>query len=952
MHCRLFFVFFLFLTFEPCFADNGTWDCQKAKGGEWECTTKTKPENSEIVQPEASPVKSDVLPKSKPKPAEMKPASDTVKSDSDSEKLKSELVEPDNVKPVSDLEKRNSDLEKPKPDSTETDSDLEEPESDWLEQESDGEELEADSNRPAAVYAKPPTTVAKRAGWTCTSNEEDETWNCSLFGADPKGRSKVVEDMEYSSRLLSTAFDFKQEQIFETLQAQLKYDPWENCTATSPGKYQTISGKDLRNTAPMDVNADYSEIFDKEITSFFGNVQIVRADQKVSADMASYNTVSETMDTQGHVFYTEDEISLYSDTALLNLKTDEARLRNALFISPSGPFRGSAEVVYRDSKVLSRYKEATFTSCRPGNQDWAVHAERLKMNKQTGKAAAKNAWLEFKGLPVLYTPYISFPMDDRRLTGLLTPDFGVSGENGFDLAVPYYWNIAPNYDLTIRPRFMSKRGGMLGGEFRYLTEMTAGSLGFEYLPYDILRQEPRYSGTFKNFTEFTPHLKSNIDLNYVSDDAYYDQLKNALGISNDRHLKSYADIRYDQDFIAFGTHLETYQTIDRDITSTERPYNKLPQVYLNLDHSFEEWPVSLALDNEYVNFYRNGRVSGHRFNVKPSIAFPFKTPGTFIKPKFSLLHSQYILSDQVEGKAENITRTLPVISVDSGLFFERDFKFSDSVYTHTLEPRAFYLYIPNKNQKDIPVFDSAPYDLSFSSLFRENRFSSYDRIGDANQITLAMSSRLIDTRTGKERLSLSVGEILYFRDREVGFKETNDWSNLVVELRGRLTDELSFSSGIQWNPDKNKFTRGQASISYRDKDNRIINLGYRYRRDNLIFGGDIIQSDASFRWPLYDNWSGVGRWQYSLLFNSTKESFIGLEKESCCWRFRIIWRRYANTSNDLENGQFFRPNVLDEGDFKMDEGIFVQLELKGLASFGDKAENFLEEKLKGYQRAE
>lgn len=914
MLCRLFFVLLFFLTIDFSVAENSAWDCEKSKGGEWECNAqKTVKKNDEskkleILQPEsASPTS-----------------------------INTKVVAEEDVKPVP-VE------EMPEPDSVEPE--LPTSEFDW-------DDLESEPQKPAPVYAKPPRTVAKRAGWTCSSNEENETWNCSLFGSDPKGRSKVVEQTEYSSRLLSTAFNFNQEQIFETLQAQLKHDPWEHCTVTSRGRYQPVSDKDLRNTAPMDVNADYSEVFDKEITSFFGNVQIVRADQKVSADMASYNTESQTMDTQGHVFYTENEITLYSDTALLNLNTDEARLRNALFISPAGPFRGSADVVYRDSKVLSRYKDATFTSCRPGNQDWAVHAERLKMNKQTGKAAAKNAWLEFKGLPVLYTPYISFPMDDRRLSGLLTPDFGVSGENGLDLAVPYYWNIAPNYDLTIRPRYMSKRGGMIGGDFRYLTEMTAGSIGLEYLPYDTLRQEPRYSGTFKNFTRFTPHLKSNIDLNYVSDDAYYDQLKNALGISNDRHLRSLAELSYNHAFVTFGTRLENYQTIDRDISSSARPYNKLPQVFLKLDHSFEDWPVTLALNNEYVNFYRNGRVSGHRFNVLPSITLPVKTPGAFIKPKFSLSHSQYILSDQVAGRADNISRTLPIFSVDSGLIFERDFKFSKSAYKHTLEPRAFYLYIPNKSQKDIPVFDSAPYDLSFSSLFRENRFSSYDRIGDANQITLAMTSRLIDSKTGKEQLNLSVGEILYFRDREVGIRETNTWSNLVVELRGKLSDELSFSSGLQWSPESSKFTRGQAALHYRDKDNRIFNLGYRYRRDKLIFGGDIIQSDASFRWPLFDNWYGVGRWQYSLLFNSTKESFIGLEKESCCWRFRVIWRRYANTSNDFDNNQIITTNALSEGNFTMDEGIFLQLELKGLANFGDKAENFLEEKLKGYRRAE
>ena len=871
MHCKYFFVLFLFTYAELNIAASGGWDCEKGKDGEWSC----------LVQPETQQVTDQIV---------------------ETQQVKPEKQEPPFISLPAPLV----------------------------------------SKVPSPAYIKPPGTVAKRPGWTCKSNEEDETWNCSLIGADPKGMARVVGNPEYASGLLTAAFDYKQEQVFETLQSQLKFDPWENCTGPSAPQNNYFSDSDLRNTAPMDVTADYSEVFDKEVTSFFGNVEIIRADQNVLSDMASYDTVSETMDAQGHVFYNEDQMSLYSDTALLNLGTDEARLREALFISPSGPIRGSADVVYRDSKVLSRYTEAAFTSCPPGNQDWIVHAERLKMNKKTGKAAAKHAWLEFKGLPVLYTPYISFPLDDRRLSGFLPPTFGSNERNGFDTVIPYYWNIAPNYDLTVWPRYMSKRGGMLGGQFRYLTKMTSGSLGLEYLPYDILRQEQRFSGKFKNQTRFTSQLTSNVDLNYVSDDEYFDELSNALGLSNDRHIRSQANLNYNDEGIAFTARAEAYQTIDKDIADSARPYQQLPQVTLNLDHSFEQWPVDLAMDNEYIHFYRDGRVSGHRFNTKPSIAFPLETAGSFIKPKFSLQHTQYELNNRIDGKADSISRTLPIVSVDSGLFFEKNFKFADSGFMHTIEPRLFYLYIPEQEQADIPVFDSSLYDFGYSSLFRENRFSSVDRVQDANQVTVAMTTRLIDSDTGQERLNLSVGEIFYLQDRTVtlsGAPETNSRSNIVAELSGQLTNEISFSSGVQWNPYADDISRAQAEIKYRDKGNRLINLGYRYRRDNPDAIASIIQTDSSFRWPIYDGWNGVGRWQYSLKFNSTKESFIGLEKESCCWRFRIIWRRYANTTTGTDEDE-------------MDEGLFLQLELKGLTSFGDKVDDFLETNLKGYQREE
>ncbi|MCK5120605.1 MAG: LPS assembly protein LptD [Methylococcales bacterium] len=882
MHRRFIFVFFLPLYTELSIANSGAWNCEKVEGEEWSCNAL--PSSGEPEQPEF-------------------PTSDS------SAEAPITLPEPVPFK-------------------------------------------------PAPVYVQPPKTVAKRQGWTCTSAEEgEESWNCSLIGSDPKGKARVIDGEEYSSGLLTAAFDFNQEQVFDTLQSQLKYDPWENCMASSRIEPLYTPGKDLRNTSPMDVRADYSEVFDKEITSFFGNVEIIRADQNVLSDMASYDSISDTMDAQGHVFYSEDELSLYSDTALLNLGTDEARLRKALFISPASPIRGSADVVYRDSKMLSRYKEVAFTSCRPGNQDWVMHAKRLKMNKLTGKAAAKHAWLEFKGLPVLYTPYISFPLDDRRLSGFLPPTWGSNDRNGFDIVAPYYWNIAPNYDLTVWPRYMANRGGMLGGDFRYLTKMTSGSVGIDFLPSDGLRKvegvdgdveneyygKARYSGTIKNTTTFTPNLNSNLNLNYVSDKDYFIDLNNALGISNDRHLRSDANLNYSTEGVSLTTRLEAYQTIDRSIADSARPYQKLPEVNLRLNHEFEDWPVDIAAENQYVNFYRDGRVSGQRLSINPSVTMPLETAGSFLKPKVSLQHSQYYLTDQAKGNPNSINRTLPVFSVDSGLFFEKDFKIADSSYMHTIEPRLFYLYIPEEDQKDIPIFDTSTFDFNFSSLFRENRFSGKDRIQDANQVTVAMTTRLIDSDNGAERLNLSVGEIFYFKDREVvisGAPETNQLSNVVAELSGQLTDHLSFTSGVQWNPDVNDFTRAQFDIRYRNQPEQIINLGYRYRRDNPNAVASIIQSDASFRWPLYDNWFGVGRWQYSLKLNSTKESFLGLEKESCCWRFRVVWRRFTNS---LSNS-----TVADEA--KMDQGIFLQIELKGLTSFGDKVDDFLEKNLNGYQR--
>ncbi len=808
------------------------------------------------------------------------------------------------------------------------------------------QQVEPVSEPPIMAYPRleePPKKVIQQQGWTCSDDDqEDGVWSCSLVGADPKGQARVMGDAGQQDSWLTPAFNFSEEQTFALLHNRLPYDPWEGCeTEYSEENRQQPTDKSLRQQLPMDVHADYSEVFDKEISSFYGNVDIRRADQQISADRVTYDSVSETLDAQGQVIYTENELALFSASALLKINSDEARLRDAFFILPEGGFRGRADAVYRDNKSLSRYTSASITSCPPKNQDWVVHADRFKMNRQTGKGAARHAWLEFKKVPIFYTPYISFPLDDRRLSGFLAPTWGSTEKNGFDFELPIYWNIAPNYDVIFTPRYMSKRGGMLRSEFRYLTEMSRGQVGLEYMPVDTRRDESRYSASIQSDTLFLPGLSSHLDLNYVSDDDYFNDLNNALGFSNTRHLRSLADLRYQQEWLNFSAKLEHYQTIDRAIASDNKPYQKYPQVSLNLRHDFADLPINLAMENEYSYFYRSQRVKGHRINLKPSISFPLRTAAGFIVPKFSVQHTEYYLQDQEAGKADDISRTLPIVSVDGGLVFEKDLQFAGNAFQHTLEPRLFYLYIPKDDQSDIPLFDTAEYDLNFHSLFRENRFNGMDRIQDANQVTLALTSRLLDSETGEERLKLSVGEIFYIQDREVQLSgnqtDPRDFSNLIAELSGKLTDHWSFSSMVQWNLDQNDISRGQAYIRYRNLPGEIINLGYRYRRDDLDAPASIIQSDMSFRWPLYDDWYAVGRWQYSLKFNQTTESFLGLEKESCCWRFRIIGRRYVNS-------------ISDSIEAEAENGVFVQIEFKGLAGFGDKVDEFLERNLSGYRK--
>ncbi len=756
----------------------------------------------------------------------------------------------------------------------------------------------------------------------------------------------------FNLNLLKPMFDHEQERIFTTLTSKLKADPWTNCTVQSAGNVASSDFRELRNKTPLDVKSNYSEIFDNEIGKYSGRVEMSRADQQALADKASYDSVSETLDLHGEVYYSEDQLALYSESATLKLAADQARLRNTLFVSAATPLRGSAEAAYRDSAFLSHFKGVTYTSCRPGNHDWAVHASELKLNKQTGKGSAKNAWVEFKGVPVFYSPYLAFPVDNRRLSGFLAPSFGSTQNSGFNLSAPYYWNIAPNYDATLSPSYFGDRGVLLGGSFRYLTSNSRGKASAEYMPDDDKLNTSRHYLALQHNTQFTEHVSTHLDLKTVSDNNYFAELGNALSTPNFSFLKSQGDVSYIDEGVSFVTRVESYQTLDSSLIGNQIPYKRLPQVNLNLNHSFSTnvTPVDAALESEGVNFQHSTLLDGQRLNLKPSLSLPLQTAGSYVTPKISVQHTQYYLNNQQDGPPSDISRTLPIMSVDSGMYFERDI--TGSTLVQTLEPRLFYLYIPNTDQSQIPLFDTSIYDFWFANLFRENRFSGPDRVQDANQISVALTSRLLDPATGRERLKLNVGEIFYFRNRDVTLNlpgspvETASTSPIVVELGSELTQHLAIDTGVQWDPHSNEFVRGKTILHFMNEPDQIINLGYLYRHDPLVTdkSNDITQTDMSFRWPIYNDWYAVGRWQYSWLFNRTQDGFFGLEKENCCWRFRVIGRSYLNSTNKPIN------DISQTVEGTNQTGIFFQVELKGLTGIGAQLDDFFATSIYGYRK--
>lgn len=814
------------------------------------------------------------------------------------------------------------------------------------------------------------------APWECNAGQNNQ-WDCQKTSPAPHVASATpytppaTHESSLSVSVLPSAFSTQEEQTFSVLKSQLKVDPWQHCSnPNAPRPVISRAAKALRNQAPIDVQSNYSEIFDNEISSYFGNVIIKHADQRLSSENANYDSVAETIDVHGDAYYSDDDLSVHTNTGTFDLNSDQAKLRDVLFIAPSAPLRGRASVIMRDNKTTSRYQDVAYTSCPTGNQDWVVHALELKVDKEAGEGVAKHAWVEFKGTPVFYSPYMSFPTDSNRKSGFLAPSFGSTQRSGFNFSLPYYWNIAPNYDATFKPRYLTKRGILLAGDFRYLTETSQGHSSFELLPDDYVRQnQPRYLASVKNSTRFSDNIQANMDLNYVSDKNYFAELGSALSLPHFSYLKSQADVGYYGEALRAVARVENYQSIDKYLTGNRLPYRKLPEIDVNFKHEFNQLPVpvNVALDNEFIYFQHTSLLNGQRSNIKPSISAPIQTQSAYVTPKLSLQYTNYFLSDPlVSGDSRQISRTLPIFSTDSGMTFERNLNLGGKGFLHTLEPRLFYLYIPRENQKEIPIFDTSAYDIWFNTLFRENRFSGIDRMQDANQVTMALSSRLIDEQTGKERAKFSLGNTFYFQDREVQAPfyvqrngadgkpvletftpptETGSFSNVIGELRAQISDHIAIDSGVQFDPYQNEISRGKALVHLTNRPNEILNVGYRYRKiaPSIIpdRANDIIQSDMSFHYPIYDNWSAIGRWQYSLLYNSTQESFLGIEKENCCWRFRIVGRRYVNNLNLFANGADVQG--------VSQTGIFFQVELKGLMGMGEKLDNFLEQNIYGFK---
>ena len=611
--------------------------------------------------------------------------------------------------------------------------------------------------------------------------------------------------------------------------------------------------------------------------------------------------------------------------------------------------RGDAQMLFFEGASKKRLLKSRYTTCEADSDDWYIKSGQLKIDDETKTAVATNATVEFKGVPILYTPWINFPYANQRKSGLLAPTWGTTTKSGFEVLLPFYWNISPNMDATVSTRELSKRGIQYAGEFRYLEENFSGLDNIEFLPSDDMTQKDRYFARIKHQQNFGSGWTGGIDVARVSDSQYFSDLSTHIITTSQVNLLQQANINYSGPIWQFGALAQKYQTLD----NVSYAYERLPQLTLNGSKEWD-WGGITRVQNQLVRFEANQNStfdvkSATRFSTYPSISFPMNKPYGYVTPKLGVNYTSYnldnISSSPMQTGAwinydKTADRTLPIFSLDSGLFFERDTSIVSRNYTQTLEPRLFYVYIPYQDQSHLPVFDTGLTDLNMGTLFTENQYSGGDRINNANQLSASISSRMIDADTGEQRLAATIGQRFYFDDQKVGLPNevlrSGTSSDFVASATAHLVNKWNLDAAWQYNTDTGDTIKANFGARYNPMPGKVLNFGYRFTKDNLD------QVNMSTQWPLGNRFYGLARLNYSLRDKSFIENIGGIEYDAGCWQSRFVFQRVQTIS--VATGP---TSPLPSG--PANYAIFFQLELGGMASIGANPLQLINRNIPGYK---
>ena len=740
--------------------------------------------------------------------------------------------------------------------------------------------------------------------------------------------------------------------------------------------------------ASLRVSADSTEARGN-VATLEGDVQVSQGYRQVRSNKAVVDQEKRVIELMGNINYREPGVLITGEEARLDMDSREARLTDAGFVLHDSGVRGSAKTLQKGQDDVIYIDNATYTTCEPDNNAWQLKTSDVDIDTIRNMAVARNVRLEVKDIPVLYIPWIRFPTSDNRATGLLFPVLVAGNDNGIDYSQPIYLNLAPNYDATLTPRFIQYRGAMMEAEARYLNDWSTTTVSGGYLWDDDggdVGKETTASGERLPYEGEDRWLigvghkggmghawDTYIDYNDVSDIDYFRDLDTTtLEVNSQSHLNQEIAAGYTTRHWRLGVKAQEFETIIRD--GLEQ-YKQLPRIDANGRYRFGH-DLILSLRQHFVAFDHseddvfgsgtpltrdadNTTVTGSRLRADYGITWDKEWLWGFFKPSAKVKAIRYDLDTPLAGQTDESPDILvPVTSLDTGLFFEnQDSWFGD--YTQTLEPRLYYLKSEYEDQSAIPNFDTSDLTFSYQQLFRDDRFSGSDRIGDTEQLTLGVTTRLIDGDTGIERLRFSFGQIYYFDDRRVTLNPleqdalVRDSSDIAAELSAGLWSHWRLQGDILFNEQDSDINKGSASLRYNNREGTLFNLAYRYtRRDTLQFdlsqnidviNTDIDQLDLSFALPVTDAWKFLGRYNHDFNSGQELEVFAGIEYSSCCWRTSVVARRWIDRDDTLLLGT----ETLDH-----QTGLFLQIQFIGLAGTGTRVNNILSEGIYGYQPPE
>lgn len=648
----------------------------------------------------------------------------------------------------------------------------------------------------------------------------------------------------------------------------------------------------------------------------------------LSADSASVETDSENIIVKGNVELISQDVWITGKSASYNANLGEFTVNNSAYAFSSINARGTADKTFVSQDGIAILKGVKYTTCPEDGEVWSLTAKQITLDTNKGKASARSAALRLKGVPVLYLPYATYPISDKRKSGLLLPTLSTSNQRGLEISTPWYWNIAPNYDATITPNYMSKRGLMMGAEVRALTKKTAGEVSGNYLSNDEITGTDRYEWNIESKTAIARDWRVAVDATGVSDDRYLNDFSNRWSTSSQTALNQSAVLEHYGAVWSVMMRFQNYQTIDELLPDEDEPYRRLPQLAVIGDWQNSFLGANYRLETEATYFKRSiESVEGLRVHLEPEISYEFDYKGLYLTPKVSIFHTSYNLENEPANQSDTPSVTAGVYSIDSGATFERGF--SDGL-TVTLEPRAQYVYVPYKDQSELPVFDTILPDMNLVQLFRPNRYLQYDRVGDTNQLNVGLTTRVFGPTSGREILTATIGTSRYYSDQRVTLPgetpRTSKSGDYLLQARVDVYESWNLEAGYQWNAASQQTDQGNIRFQLKPAKGTVINADYRYQRESTLDQGGL-----SFGWEVNERWNLLGRAVYSFEDERFVDQLAAIEYGGCCWGIRLIYRE--RVSRDIEED---------------DTSIGIQFVLKGFAEIGNSVRSQLEGGILGY----